>query len=152
MAYIIKSQNMKPLTKVTHWVPRILCILAILLVSMFAIDAFGPGQTIWHQISDFIIHLVPSLVLITLLVIAWRYEKTGGIIMAVAGTIFCIWLFRANYRHNHFFWRSFSIMMAMAFPFALSGILFIISHYLKKKEQVEYEQSLQEKQGENQSV
>jgi pilus assembly protein TadC len=72
--------------------------------------------------------------------------------MAVAGTIFCIWLFRANYRHNHFFWRSFSIMMAMAFPFALSGILFIISHYLKKKEQVEYEQSLQEKQGENQSV
>ena len=34
---------MRTLTDWFHWIPRVLCILAILFISMFALDAFAPG-------------------------------------------------------------------------------------------------------------
>jgi hypothetical protein len=45
--------------RVLHWVPRILCIMAVLFISMFALDAFSPGQTIWQQLGAFFLHLIP---------------------------------------------------------------------------------------------
>jgi hypothetical protein len=125
---------MNGLTKITHWTPRILCILAILLISMFAMDAFEPGHTIWQQLLAFIIQLIPSFILIILLIVAWKWEKTGGIILLIAGLTFGIYLFRGNFRHHHSLWNSISIVMSLAFPFVLSGVLFILSHYLKNKD------------------
>ena len=58
----------KPL-KVFHWLPRIICILAILFVSLFAADAFSPELTIWQQLGAFIMHLIPSFILIAFLII-----------------------------------------------------------------------------------
>jgi hypothetical protein len=125
---------MNNLTKITHWTPRVLCILAILLVSMFALDAFEPGQTIWHQLLAFIIHMIPSFILIAVLIFAWKWEKTGGLLFLIVGFVFGVFLFRINYRHNHNLWTTVSIIMAMAFPFVLSGVLFILSHYLKNRD------------------
>jgi hypothetical protein len=101
---------------------------------MFALDAFEPGQTIWHQVLAFTIHLIPSFILTALLIVAWKWEKTGGIILLIVGLAFGFFIFRLNYRHHHNLWSSISIVMAMAFPFALSGVLFILSHYLKNKD------------------
>ena len=125
---------MNNLTKITHWTPRILCILVILLISMFALDAFEPGHTVWQQLLAFIIHLIPSFILIALLIVAWKWENIGGIIFLIVGLVFGIFLFRVNYKHNQSLWNSISIVMALAFPIFLSGILFILSHYLKNKE------------------
>ena len=55
---------MKTSLAVYHWLPRILCILSILFISMFALDAFAPNLTIWQQITDFLIHLIPSFILL----------------------------------------------------------------------------------------
>jgi hypothetical protein len=101
---------------------------------VFALDAFEPGQTIWQQLLAFIIHLIPSIILIALLIVAWKWEKTGGIILSIVGLVIGFFLFRGNYRHNHSLWSSISIVMALAFPFFLSGILFILSNYLKNKD------------------
>jgi hypothetical protein len=125
---------MKPLTRITHWTPRILCILAILLISMFALDAFEPGRTLGQQLLAFLIHLTPSFILIAALVVAWKWEKTGGLIMIVIGLAFGIYLFRGNYKRMGDLWKSVTIVMALAFPFFLSGIMFLASNYLKKKE------------------
>jgi hypothetical protein len=125
---------MTTLTKITHWTPRILCILAILLVSMFALDAFEPGETIWHQLLAFLIHLIPSFVLLASLVVAWKWEKAGGIIFILLGIAFGIFIFRGNLRRMGDLWKSITIVMALAFPFFLSGILFLVSYYLRKKE------------------
>jgi hypothetical protein len=128
---------MDRLIKITYWTPRILCILAILLISVFALDSFEPGQTVWHQILAFIIHLIPSFILIILLIVAWKWEKTGGIILFVAGLIWGFFLFRINYIHQRSFLNVFYTFMALSFPFILSGVLFIISHYLKVKDLTE---------------
>ena len=74
---------MKVSIKLIHWLPRIICILAILFISMFALDAFNPEKTIWQQIGDFLIHLIPSFVLIIILIIAWKREFIGGIIFII---------------------------------------------------------------------
>lgn len=76
---------MKKSINLFHWVPRILCILAILFISMFALDSFTPGLTIWQQLGAFFIHLIPSYILIALLIIAWKWEYFGGIIFIVIG-------------------------------------------------------------------
>lgn len=118
-----------------HWLPRIICILAILFVSIFALDAFAPGLTIWHQLGAFLIHLIPSYTLIAFLVIAWKWELVGGIIFTILGVGLSPFIFMLNQSRNQFsIGTSFGIILMITFPFILTGVLFIISHMLKKKE------------------
>lgn len=124
---------MKTYRGVFYWMPRIICILAILFVSMFAADAFGPGLTVWQQISGFLIHLIPSFILLAILVIAWKWEFIGGIIFSVIGIGLSPFLFIHNYRMNQSFWMSFGIILMITFPFLIVGILFLVSHYRQKK-------------------
>ena len=123
---------------VFHWLPRIICILAILFVSMFALDAFAPGLTLWKQIGDFLIHLIPSYIMIALLVIAWKWEYVGGIIFTVIGFAFCVSVFLLNYNRNHFsIAQSIISTLIVAVPFVLVGILFMMSHNKKKQKNAE---------------
>jgi len=125
---------MKTSTKVIHWLPRILCILAILFISMFAIDAFDPKYTIWQQIGGFLIHLIPSYILIALLIVAWKWEVVGGIIFMLIGLGFTPFIFIHNYHMNHSIWLTLSIVLMINMPFVIVGVLFILSHYKKNKE------------------
>jgi hypothetical protein len=54
---------MKTSIKVFHWLPRIICIVAILYISLFAFDVFKPGLSLWQQLGALFIHLIPSFVL-----------------------------------------------------------------------------------------
>ena len=120
-----------------HWLPRIFCILAILFVSMFALDAFEPGLTIWQQLGAFFMHLLPSFVLLAFLVLAWKWEFAGGIIFTLIGLGLSPFIFNLNHTRNHFsVIASLGVVMMITFPFVVVGILFIISHFLKKKEQL----------------
>ena len=124
---------MKISTKVLHWLPRIMCILTILFVSLFALDAFTPELTLWQQIGDFLVHLIPSFILLTLLFIAWKWEFVGGIIFTVIGLGLSTVVFIHNFKMNDSIWMSLGIISAITIPFAIVGILFIVSHYRKKK-------------------
>ncbi len=124
---------MKKSVKIIYWTPRILCILAILFISMFALDSFSPELTIWQQLGAFFIHLIPSYVLIALLIIAWKWEYYGGIIFIVIGLGFSPVIFIHNYNMNHSVWMSLGIILAITIPFVVVGVLFIWSHKMKKK-------------------
>ena len=115
-----------------HWLPRILCIAAILFVSMFALDAFGPGEPVWRQLVAFAIHLIPSFVLLAILVLAWNYEKIGGIIFMILGLALSPLIFMHNFRMNHSVWMSLSIILVITIPFVAVGLLFLLSHKMKK--------------------
>ena len=110
---------MKTSTKVLYWTARILGILAILLISLF----------LWEK------SLIPSFVLLAILIIAWKWEKAGGIILTIFGLAFSIFIFVFNYKTNHFPVMTCLLQtLVVAIPFVLAGILFILSHYRKKKE------------------
>ena len=116
-----------------HWIPRIICILAILFVSVFAADAFGPGRSIQEQLGDFIMHLIPSFILLAILFVAWKWELIGGILFLLIGLGLSPFIYWMNYDMNHSVWMSLGIILAITVPFIIVGILFIMSHYLKKK-------------------
>ncbi len=59
------------------WVPRILAILFIVFISLFALDTpFGIG---------FFIHLLPTFIFSGCLILAWFKPKIGGILFGLAG-------------------------------------------------------------------
>jgi hypothetical protein len=133
--------HMKTL-KLFHWLPRIICILAILFVSLFALDAFDPKLTIWQQLGGFLIHLVPSYILIILLVIAWKWELIGGILFMLIAIGLSPFLYIHNYHMNHSLWMTLSVLLMITFPFFLVGVLFLISYNKKKKLPAEPKQDL----------
>jgi hypothetical protein len=123
---------MKNSKTIFHWLPRIICILAILFISMFAADAFEPGLTIWQQLGAFFIHLIPSFILLVILILAWYKELAGGIIFIIIGLVLTPFIFNHNYKMNESVWMSLGIIMTITVPFILVGTLFIVSHKLKK--------------------
>ena len=116
-----------------HWIPRVLCILAILFISMFALDAFAPGLTLWEQIRDFLIHLIPSYLLLAALLIAWKWEKIGGIILMSIGLGFSPFIFLMNWHRTGSIWWAIGIVLMINLPFVAVGALFLIGNYLKKR-------------------
>ena len=67
--------------KFIYWLPRILSILFILFISVFALDVFGEPK--WFL--ALLMHLIPSFILIILTIIAWKNEKLGGSIFIIIG-------------------------------------------------------------------
>lgn len=125
---------MKTSIKIIYWIPRIICILAILFISMFALDSFDPKLTIWQQIGGFLIHLIPSFILALFLIIAWKWELASGIILALTGIGFTPFIFIHNFQMNHSIGMSLLIILMITFPFVIVGGLFITGHFLKKKQ------------------
>jgi hypothetical protein len=78
------------MNKAVYWSPRILTIFFILFVSLFAFDSFNSEKTFTDNITSFLIHLVPSIVLILLLLGAWRHEWIGTIAFAALGITYII--------------------------------------------------------------
>ena len=124
---------MNAASKILHWAPRMLCILAILFISIFAADSFSPELTFWQQMGGFLIHLIPSFILIIILAVAWKWELAGGILFTVIGLILSPVIFMFNYNSNHSVGISLGVILAITFPFIVTGTLFIVSHYFKKK-------------------
>ena len=125
---------MKTTIGLIHWLPRIICILAILFVSMFALDSFAPELTFLQQLGAFMMHLIPSFVLLAFLLVAWKWELIGGIIFTLIGVGLSPFIFLLNHNRNHFsVGASIGVVLAINLPFVIVGILFITSHFLKKK-------------------
>lgn len=73
--------------KILYWSPRILAILFIAFISLFALDVFGESR--W--LLALLMHLVPSFILVLLTVVAWKHGRIGGILFfgfGIAAAIF----------------------------------------------------------------
>ena len=78
--------------RLLFWAPRIFSILLIVFLSLFALDVFNEGLGFWKTLLALAIHLVPSLVLIAALIVAWRWEWVGAAIYAGAGALYVVTL------------------------------------------------------------
>ena len=125
---------MNKLKPFLYWLPRILCILAIVFISFFALDAFQPELTVWQQIQAFLMHLIPSFILLLFLLIAWKWELIGGVIFVLIGLVLSPFVYMHNYNMNGSVWMSIGIIAMITFPFILVGILFVLGHTVNKKQ------------------
>ena len=103
--------------RVLVWLPRVLGILFIIGISIFAFDE--PILSV-----GFVIHLIPSLVLVILLITAWRSACVGGILFMVVG-LASLFLFH-TYQHIAGF-------LVVSLPPIVIGTLFLVSWYQQRK-------------------
>lgn len=60
------------------WTPRIVAVLFILFISLFALDVFNEGYSLRELALALSIHLLPTFALIAALVIAWFFPFWGA--------------------------------------------------------------------------
>lgn len=94
-------------------------VAAIAFLSLFALDVFEPGAPIAAAFVGLAVHLIPSLVLVVILVVAWRWPLAGGLLFLAASM--APFLFLSN--------RA-AVNLMLAAPFALTGLLFVACHQL----------------------
>jgi hypothetical protein len=103
--------------KILYWSPRILGILIAIFVSLFALDVFGGGYSFWETIAALAMHLIPTLVILVVLVVAWRWEWVGGFLFVALGVLYIT-----------LFWEPSSLpaYLLISGPLFLDGILFLL--------------------------
>jgi hypothetical protein len=106
-----------------HWTPRILGVLFIIFISLFALDVFEEGHAWWELLLGFLIHLIPSYFLAAALIIAWRRPGLGGLLFLAVALGFIV---RFNLVRE---WISF---MLIAVPPLLIGALFLADWQLQR--------------------
>jgi hypothetical protein len=79
-----------PVNRLLLWAPRILCILFAVFVSLFALDVFGEGYGFWETVLAPLMHLIPTIIVVFMLLIAWRWEWIGGILFIALGMLYII--------------------------------------------------------------
>jgi hypothetical protein len=63
------------LARALFWTPRLLGILLTVWISIFALDVFGQGYGFWGTMAALVVHFVPAIIVLTALVIAWRWAS-----------------------------------------------------------------------------
>jgi len=107
-------------------------------VSIFALDSFDHG-TFGEQILAFLMHMIPSFVLMIILAIAWKWELIGGLLYILLGIGLSPFIYTHNYRMNHSVWMSLEVIALITFPFILAGVLFLLSYFRDKKQSIIHE-------------
>ena len=109
--------------KIIHWTPRILGVLFVLFISLFAFDVFDGQYSAWETVLALFMHLLPSIVLSIAIALAWRWEWVGTLFFA-GWSIFYIATFRG-------FPASVYIILA-GIPL-LIGVLFLVDWIYRKE-------------------
>ena len=110
----IKDKPMNVTAKqILIWSPRVLCIIFAIFLSIFAMDVFSEDYDLGETILALLMHLIPTIMIVFMLVIAWRWEGIGAILFIVLPLLFLI-MSR---------WESWII----SGPLLLVGILFLFN-------------------------
>lgn len=64
------------------WTPRVLALLMCVYLAVFSLDAFGNGAGVARSLVAFGVHLIPVLILLIVVAIAWRREWVGALVFA----------------------------------------------------------------------
>ena len=110
--------------KTLYWTPRIITILAILFMMLFSFDVFGEEVSLGKKLLGFLMHNIPVIILTIVLIIAWKWENIGGILLIV--TFIATGILFHSFSGN-------SASLIIITPFLITGILFLLHYYLYGK-------------------
>jgi len=101
------------------WTPRVLSIVFIAFLSLFALDVFDEHLGLWRTVLALTMHLIPSLVLIAALVLVWRWEWIGAALYAAAGLLYVAWVVSMS--------RPVPVPMRLIWILTIAGPAFVIA-------------------------
>lgn len=107
-----------------YWTPRVLSVLFALFISLFALDVFVVGRPFLDILASFLIHLVPTAIVVGALILACRYRAVGGVMFIMIGAAFI-------FQTRGFGW---GIYLAFGGIPILIGILFMLEGFYNRSE------------------
>ena len=102
--------------RLVFWLPRVLAIAFAIFVSLFALDVFSDGSGFWNTALALLIHLVPAAIVVTVLLLAWKWEWIGAVLFGGLGLFYLVTAL------SHPSW-----VMVISGPLFLIGLLFLMS-------------------------
>ena len=109
---------MKTSTKrLLFWTPRILCLLFVTFISLFALDVFGENQGFWRTLLALLIHLIPTGILLVILAATWRWEWIGALLFPALGIFYIVAFW------GRFHWSVYLLLSGSLF---VRGALFLL--------------------------
>ena len=113
------------------WTPRVLSILFIAFLSIFALDVFDEHLGFWQTVLAFTLHQIPVFALIAALILAWRWEWIGAVLYAAAGSLYVAWVVLMS--------RPVAPTMRLIWILTIAGPVFVIAglflaNWLKRSE------------------
>jgi hypothetical protein len=116
-------------SKFIYWTPRILSIIIILFLALFSFDVISSDLSLGEIITGMLVHNIPTLVLIIIVIISWKYEIVGGIAFLLAGLMYIVFATtRAEIWYIAIAWS-----IQIAGPALLTGVLFMVNWFQKKQ-------------------
>lgn len=114
---------MRPqIKKAFFWTPRLLTILFSIFISVFTLDAFSEGEGFTKTLIAFLIHFIPTAIIVTILVLSWKREWIGGVVFLLLGIAYAI------VAVSHPSW-----ILAISGPLFIISILFLIGWFRRKE-------------------
>jgi len=118
----MESQNTIRGNKIVSMILRVFLLLVILLFLTLSLDVFGSGDPFWKVLAGFFIHNVFTIVLIGILVLAWKRENIAGFLL-IGMAVFMVLFFGGPVGLMYGTW----IMIGLP---ALVGSIFLLNYYL----------------------
>ena len=123
---------MKKINKLVYWTPRILSILMVGFIALFSFDVFENGLNFWQTALALFMHNIPTLVLLAVVIIAWKHELVGAIGFALLGLIYIASILVNAFR-GQFEWYMIVWSLQISGPLFFIAILYFINWKRKKK-------------------
>ncbi len=84
------------MARFVYLMPRIAGIIIAVFISLFALDVFEMGGTIWQKIGGFIIHAAPALIFGLVMFFAWKRPLIGAIVFGLGAIFFLRFVFMGS--------------------------------------------------------
>lgn len=122
------KKNINKGNRTITWILRILLILVILFWALFSLEAFQYEQGFWDILTAILMQNIPVFAMIIALIIAWKREHIGGMLLMLGILGFTIFLIAGSGRFMY------GTLIIVGIPF-LIGTMFVVNYYLlgKKK-------------------
>lgn len=110
------------LERALFWIPRALLMIFAAFLSLFALDVFAATDGLLPTVGALLLHLIPTALVLILLGIAWRRERTGGLLLLALAAFYII---TTQGRFPA------ATYLAIAGPLAVCGLMFL-AHSLRQ--------------------
>ncbi|HUJ32435.1 MAG TPA: hypothetical protein VLY23_14215 [Candidatus Acidoferrum sp.] len=113
--------------RVLFWTPRVLSVVYIAFLSVFALDVFGENLPFWLTVQHLIIHLIPCFGLLAVLILAWRWEWIGALFYTIWGLFYVVWVASVARPWSPAMRLNFALVIAG--PALVTAVLFLVDWF-----------------------
>ena len=108
-----------------YWLPRVITIIYTVLASLFAFDIYKEGYNYKEDFLMLVPHLLPTIILILFVYIAWKKPLIGGLLFIAVGAAYTILA-----------WSRFPPLTIgiIAGPLFFAGLLYLLQGKQKKQD------------------